>query len=152
MATLFESALSVGILSWLWAYLSNIFGLITWVGFIGCTSYFANGAGNKALKKSLICNFTGIIYALAIIYLSKIIPISNSGAILTGIFSFLMCYQAKSKHLDFIPGTFLGACSTFGADGKVLLVVISLICGALVGHFSHLGGIYIHKVFNKNDK
>lgn len=155
MSKLLFTSISVGILSWFWGYISSVLGLITWIGFIGCTSYFACGdkSRNLSLVKSLICNFTGVFWAFLIIYLSGIIHINNIGAILTGIFSFVMCYQAKNKILGFIPGTFMGACSTFGSRGLYKAVIISLICGALVGYFSDLGGNLLFKVLGrKNSK
>ncbi|KGM96333.1 membrane protein [Clostridium novyi A str. 4552] len=150
MSSIFTGALSVGILSWLWAYLSSKLGLITWVGFIGCTSYYASGGEFKGLKKSLICNISGVIWAMAIIKGSSIFSFSQSGAILTGIFSFVMCYQSRNKYLTFIPGAFMGACSTFGANAEYKSVIVSLFLGALVGYFSDLGGRTLYKYFGKN--
>lgn len=140
MSEILISALSVGVLSWLWAVLSGKLALITWVGFIGCTSYYASGSN---LKKSVICNISGVFWAMVVILGAKYIDYPRVPAILTGIFSFAMCYQAKCKKLSFIPGTFMGACSTFGSSGDYKLVIISLLCGSLVGFFSDLAGKYI---------
>lgn len=153
MGDLFATSLSVGILSWLWAYLSGVFGLLTWVGFLGCTSYFAIGEyGFKGFKKSLIANFSGVLWAFVILMGSKYISLGNVGAILTGIFSFVMCYQARSKYLAFIPGTFIGACSTFGSNGAYIMVLISLVLGALVGYTSDIGGKILYNKFGKKEQ
>ncbi|KEI10809.1 membrane protein [Clostridium sp. K25] len=149
MSSIFTGAFSVGVLSWLWAYLSSKLGLITWVGFIGCTSYYASGGEFKGLRKSLICNMSGVFWAMIIIKGSSFWNFSQAGAILTGVFSFVMCYQSRNKWLTFIPGSFMGACSTFGANAQYKLVIISLFLGALVGYFSDLGGRYIYKYFGK---
>lgn len=149
MSSVFTGALSVGILSWFWAYISAKLGLITWVGFIGCTSYYASGGELKGFKKSLICNMSGVFWAMMIIKGSSIFSFSQAGAIFTGIFSFIMCYQSKNKWLTFIPGAFMGACSTFGSNADYKAVVISLFLGALVGYFSDLGGKYLYKHFGK---
>ena len=149
MSSIFTGALSVGILSWFWAYISAKLGFITWVGFIGCTSYFASGGEFKGLKKSLICNMSGVLWAMMIIKGSNIFNFAQAGAILTGVFSFVMCYQSRNKYLTFIPGAFMGACSTFGANADYKSVIISLFLGALVGYFSDLGGKFLYKHFGK---
>ncbi|SHK71686.1 Protein of unknown function [Clostridium cavendishii DSM 21758] len=142
-------AISVGIYSGLWGFLSVKIGLITWVGFIGCTSYFASGGKRIGFKKSLFANITGVFWAVCIIFFStKALPF-NIGYIFTGIFSFVMCYQARFKALDFIPGAFLGACSTFGVNGDFKIVIPSLICGAIIGFASDYTGEFIYKTIKK---
>ena len=142
-------SISVGILSGLWAYLSVTFGITTWVGFIGCTSYFASGGKFKGFLKSLCANMTGVLWAMSIISLSNHFSGSYWSYIFTGIFSFVMCIQAKFKSLAFIPGAFCGACCTFGMDGLWKPVIIALICGNILGYSSDLGGILLHKIIPK---
>ncbi len=59
MSPLFAIAITTGILSAVWGGLAAALGLISWVGFLGCTSYFASSGGYKALLQTLLCNTTG---------------------------------------------------------------------------------------------
>lgn len=142
-------AISVGILSGLWAWISGTFGLITWVGFIGCTSYYASGGTFKGFKKSIYANMSGVIWAMAIIMGSTYLSGSHWSYLLTGFFSFVMCIQAKFKKLEFIPGAFCGCCCVFGTSGNWQAVIIALICGAILGYVSDKGGEVSHRLFHK---
>ncbi len=142
-------AISVGIYSAFWGFISVKIGLITWVGFVGCTSYFASGGKSSGFRKSIFSNISGVLWAICIIFLSqKALPF-NIGYIFTGIFSFVMCYQSRFKSLDFIPGAFLGACSTFGLNGDWKLVIPSLFLGALLGFASDSTGEILYKLIKK---
>jgi hypothetical protein len=44
-----------------------------------------------------------------------------------------MCLQASYQKLSFIPGAFIGCCTTFAMAGDVANVVPSLIIGGLLG-------------------
>ncbi|EPY2273353.1 DUF1097 domain-containing protein [Clostridium sporogenes] len=149
MSLLMCISISVGILSGLWEFLSSNFGLITWVGFIGCTSYYAVGGKLQGLKKSVATNMTGVLWAMLIIITSSYLGFSLAGAIMTGIFSFVMCAQARFELLSFIPGTFCGSCSTFGVNGNWQGVIIALLCGAILGYSSEMAGIWLHKLIGK---
>ena len=142
-------AISVGILSGLWGWISGTLGLITWVGFIGCTSYYASGGNLKGFKNSIYANMSGVLWAMAIILGSTYLGGSYWSYILTGFFSFVMCYQANCKKLEFIPGAFCGCCCTFGTSGNWQAVIIALICGAILGYVSDKGGQISYGVFNK---
>lgn len=145
-------AISVGILSGVWAFVSDAFGLITWVGFIGFTSYFASGGKFVGLKKSIFANISGVIWAMCVILGSSYLSGSIWSYVLTGFFSFIMCIQAKAKPLEFIPGAFLGACSTFGTGGNWSIVIISLILGGIFGHISDILGLLFYGKFGKRNK
>lgn len=145
------SAISVGIFSALWAFISDALGLLTWVGFIGFTSYFASGGKAVGLKKSIVANITGIIWAMCIIGGTNYFGSPYISYILTGFFSFVMCFQSKAKPLTFIPGAFLGACSTFGTNGNWKIVLISIIVGNLIGRLSDIVGLLMHGKFGKED-
>lgn len=69
---------------------------------------------------------TGVLWAMLIIITSSYLGFSLAGAIMTGIFSFVMCAQARFELLFFIPGTFCGSCSTFGVNGNWQGVIIAL--------------------------
>lgn len=72
MSELFYIAISVGLLSGVWAWIANIFKMVSWTGFVGWTSYYSSGGMAKGLIRSLTSNLTGIIYALLIIKGSSI--------------------------------------------------------------------------------
>ena len=152
MSQIICSAISVGILSGIWGFISSPLGLLCWVGFVGCTSYYASGGKKEGLKKSIICNMTGVLWAMMIIITSEHFGSSVAGAVMTGIFSFVMCAQSKFKLLLFIPGTFCGSFSTFGAGGDWKLVIVSLLCGAALGYFSDMGGIWLHRIYQPSSQ
>jgi hypothetical protein len=68
MSPLIAIAITTGILSAVWGGLAAALGLISWVGFLGCTSYFASSGGYKALLQTLLCNTTGMLWALLLIH------------------------------------------------------------------------------------
>lgn len=142
-------AISVGICSGVWALISNSIGLVTWIGFIGCTSYYASGGTFKGFKKSIYANISGVIWAMAIILGSSYFSSLHWSYLLTGFFSFVMCIQAKFKRLEFIPGAFCGCCCTFALAGNWKVVIPALLCGAILGYGSDIGGAYLHGVVHK---
>lgn len=146
MDQLIAASISVGLFSGLWAYLSSAWGLITWVGFIGCTTYFAAGGKIEGFKKAVITNFFGVIWAMLIIKGSTLLGFSLAGAILTGIGSFAMCAQAKLNFLAFIPGTFAGSCVTFATNGNWQAVIVALWCGAILGLVADTGGVWLYRM------
>lgn len=145
-------AISVGVLSGVWAWMAATFGMVSWVGFVGWTSYYSSEGMSKGLFKSLIANSTGIIYALLIINGSSIFTNECWSYFLTAFFSFLMVIQAKSKKLNFISGAFCGCFSTFGLNGNWLAVIPALLCGNILGYISQKLGIYFHNLFSKSKK
>jgi len=64
MSPLIAIAITTGILSAVWGWIAVAFGLISWVGFLGCTSYFASSGGYKALLQTIFCNTSGMLWAL----------------------------------------------------------------------------------------
>ncbi|NKF06082.1 DUF1097 domain-containing protein [Clostridium gasigenes] len=143
------TAISVGIFSGIWAWISNSTGLITWIGFIGCTSYFASGGSLSGLKKSIYSNISGIIWAMTIIICSSYFKDSQWSYLFTGFFSFVMCIQAKFKTLEFIPGAFCGCCCIFATSGNWRAVLPALICGGILGFVSDRGGFHLHNLLDK---
>lgn len=149
MDALMTTAISVGVFSGIWAYLSSAFGLITWAGFLGCTTYFAAGGRKEGFKKAIMTNITGVIWAVIAIKVSSISSFDGAAALMTGIISFMMCAQAKFKSFDFIPGAFVGSCATFAAQGNWMQVVPALLCGAVLGYTSESLGIWIYEMLNR---
>ncbi|MCW2257165.1 1,4-dihydroxy-2-naphthoate octaprenyltransferase [Providencia alcalifaciens] len=136
MKILFSIALTTAILSSLWAWIANSFGLIGWIGFLGCTSYFAYPKdGVKGLLITFLTVISGVIFGLIIIHSSAYLNDSSSifEYVITGIIAFLMCIQAKNAWLSYIPGTFIGACAIFGAEGDWSTTILSLVIGIAFG-------------------
>lgn len=145
MRTLYFTALTTGILSAIWAFVANQFDLLSWAGFLGCTAYFAYPKeGIKGLAVTIATIMSGVIWALAIIYGSQVFSdISIFGYAVTGVIAFVMCIQAKSALLAYIPGTFIGACTIFAAQGDLSQTIPSLIVGVLFGYSMKMSGLWV---------
>ncbi|NBM53664.1 DUF1097 domain-containing protein [Proteus vulgaris] len=145
MRTLYFTALTTGILSAIWAFVANQFDLLSWAGFLGCTAYFAYPKeGIKGLAVTMATIMSGVIWALAIIYGSQVFSdISIFGYAVTGVIAFVMCIQAKSALLAYIPGTFIGACTIFAAQGDLYQTIPSLIVGVLFGYSMKMSGLWV---------
>ncbi|MCW8335601.1 DUF1097 domain-containing protein [Vibrio sp. SCSIO 43135] len=146
MSTLVAISLTTGILSGLWGWIAISLGLLSWAGFLGCTSYFASpNSGLKGLAESLVTNMTGVFWAMVIIHASQYASLDILGYVITAIVAFMMCIQAKQSWLGYIPGTFIGSCATFAASGDWKLVVPSLILGGLFGYLMKASGLWLHQ-------
>lgn len=146
MSTLFAISLTTGILSGLWGWIAVTLGLLSWAGFLGCTSYFASpNDGFKGLSVSLITNMSGVFWAMVIIHGSQYASLEILGYVITAVVAFFMCIQAKQAWLTYIPGTFIGSCATFAADGNWQLVVPSLILGGVFGYLMKTSGLWLHQ-------
>ncbi|WP_281646994.1 DUF1097 domain-containing protein [Parendozoicomonas sp. Alg238-R29] len=153
MSVLFAIALTTGILSGIWGWVSISLGLLTWAGFLGCTTYFASPVdGVKGLGLSILTNLSGVFWAVVIIELSSVMNLEVLGYVVTAAVSFMMCIQAKKSWLSFIPGTFIGSCATFAADGNWKLVIPSLLVGALFGYLMKASGLWLHALQRKKSE
>ena len=131
MNILFAIALTTGILSGIWGWVAVALGLLSWAGFLGCTAYFACPQGGlKGLAISSCTVMSGVAWALVIIHGSALV-------------AFLMCIQARRTLLSFVPGTFIGACATFAADGDWRLVIPSLALGLVFGYAMKNSGLWL---------
>ncbi|ENM5767243.1 membrane protein [Vibrio mimicus CAIM 1883] len=150
MSTLFAIALTTGILSGVWGWVAVSLGLLSWAGFLGCTSYFASPKdGVKGLGQSLLTNLSGVFWAMVIIHASQWVGLEVVGYVVTSIVAFMMCIQAKKSWLAYIPGTFIGSCATFAANGDWQLVVPSLILGGLFGYLMKASGLWLYQKLNQ---
>lgn len=150
MSTLVAISLTTGLLSGLWGWVAISLGLLSWAGFLGCTSYFATpNSGVKGLAESLLTNLTGVFWGMVIINASQLVSLEILGYVITAIVAFMMCIQAKQSWLGYIPGTFIGSCATFAADGNWKLVVPSLILGGVFGYLMKASGLWLHNKSNQ---
>lgn len=143
MSPLIAIALTTGILSALWGWLAVVLGLISWVGFLGCTSYFASQGGLRSLGQTLLCNASGMVWGLLLIHGESWWGAGMAGYLMTGVVATLMCMQAKQHWLSYIPGTFAGCCAAFGAAGEWRLILPSLVIGALFGYLMKASGLWL---------
>ncbi|OLQ85835.1 hypothetical protein BIY22_13190 [Vibrio panuliri] len=150
MSTLVAISITTAILSGLWGWVAVSLGLLAWAGFLGCTSFFAAPKdGIKGLMISLITNLSGVFWAMMIIKGGEFISTEILTYVLTGVVTLFMCIQAKQSWLAYIPGTFIGSCATFAANGDWQLVVPSLIVGGLFGYAMKTSGMWLHNKCNQ---
>ena len=105
--------------------------------------------GIKGLGISVVTNMSGVFWAMVIIHLSTFVGIEVIGYVITAVVAFLMCAQANKSWLGYIPGTFIGSCSTFAADGNWQLIIPSLLVGALFGYAMKASGLWVHNKFSQ---
>ena len=150
MSVLVSIAITTGILSGIWVWTSVSFGLLGWAGFLGCTTYFASPKdGLKGLGLSIATNMSGVFWAMVIILLSGMVDLEIAAYMTTSVVAFLMCVQAKQALLAFIPGTFIGSCATFAAEGNWQLVIPSLLLGVVFGFSMKASGLWLHRKVGK---
>ncbi len=153
MNVLLAISITTGILSGIWGWLSISLGLLSWAGFLGCTSYFASPTdGIKGLASSLLTNMSGVFWAMVIIHGSNFLAAEILGYVVTGVVAFMMCIQAKKSWLAYIPGTFIGSCATFAASGDWALVVPSIIVGGVFGYLMKTTGIMLKDAIDNRSK
>lgn len=151
MSVLVAIAITTGILSGIWGWLSVSLGLLTWAGFLGCTTVFASPThGVKGLMISITTNLSGVFWCLMIIQFSSLSSLSLIGYVATGIVATLMCIQAKQQLLSFIPGTFMGCCATFAANADWKAVIPAMVIGAIFGYLMKASGILLHQWLQAN--
>ncbi|MCE9678671.1 DUF1097 domain-containing protein [Shewanella sp. AS1] len=130
-----QVAFSAGLLAAIWAEVADIFHLVTWIGFLSCSTYFAQGKVNaKGVLTTWLTNFSGVFWAWVIIAGGSYFNEPLVGYLLTGIATSMMCLQASYQKLAFIPGAFIGCCATFAMGGDIAPIILPLILGALLGY------------------
>ncbi|KMV28936.1 DUF1097 domain-containing protein [Photobacterium swingsii] len=153
MSVLVAIAITTGILSGIWGWVAVSLGLLSWGGFLGCTTYFASPKdGLKGLGLSMATNLSGVFWAMVIIKLSSVFSIEIIGYVVTAVVAFFMCVQAKQTWLNFIPGTFIGSCATFAANGDWQLVVPSLLLGVVFGYCMKSSGLWLKEKLDVSSK
>lgn len=125
-----------------------------WVGFAGCTAFYASGAGKSGAIKGLLAALSGVAWAMALILLTGLVPLGSEhvvmiilGAFATGFIAFAMTYQAKVAVLSIVPAAFIGCFTTFGTGGDWKLMLICIPLGILLGCFCQLCGEWLYKKF-----
>lgn len=135
MKNRYQVAISAGLLTAVWCGIADIFHLVTWVGFAGCSTYFAQGRpGFQGVLLTWGTNLSGVFWAWVVFASGDYIESALLGYTITGITSAIMCLQASNHKLAFIPGAFIGCFSTFAMQGDIAAVVLPLMLGALLGY------------------
>ena len=140
-----QVAISAGLVAAVWAGIADIFHLVTWIGFLSCSTYFALGKLNfQGVVISWFTNLSGVFWAWLVISGSSFFETPMVGYLLTGIVTSAMCLQAKYSKLAFIPGAFSGCCTTFAMGGDIANILPALIIGSLLGYsMSELSGVLV---------
>ncbi|QFI36357.1 DUF1097 domain-containing protein [Moritella marina ATCC 15381] len=135
MKNRYQVALSAGLLAALWCGIADTFHLVTWIGFLSCSTFFAQPkAGFNGVLMTWFTNLSGVFWAWLAIYGSGWLDTPLLGYLLTGIVTSAMCLQASYSKLAFIPGAFIGCCITFAMAGDVHAIIPPLLIGGLLGY------------------
>lgn len=154
MSYLTSVAITIGVLTGLWAGIGLNYGLVIWIGFVAWACYFASGTKVEGLYKTLAANLVGCIWAYIAIQgftlLNKQgVALPVAVGILVGVVCFLMVMEARFSLLSFIPGAFAGAAAFFGGNvfekAPWTAVVIALVAGAILGYISDVAAKAIMK-------
>ncbi|ABV36274.1 conserved hypothetical protein [Shewanella sediminis HAW-EB3] len=135
MENRWQIAISAGLLAAVWCGVADTFHLVTWIGFLGCSTYFAQPKANfQGVVVTWCTNLSGVFWAWLIITGSGYFDTPLMGYLFTGIATSAMCLQASYQKLSFIPGAFIGCCTTFAMGGDLANILPALILGALLGY------------------
>ena len=130
-----QIAISAGLLAAVWAGFADVFQLVTWIGFLGCSTFFAQTqSGAKGMLMAMTTNLSGVFWGWLIISGSSFFVSPLLGYAFTGIATAAMCLQASYQKLAFIPGAFIGCCITFAMGGDIAAILPPLILGAMLGY------------------
>ncbi len=131
----YQVAISAGLLAALWCGIADTFHLVTWIGFLGCSTYFAQPkSGFQGVLMTWFTTLSGVFWAWLAITGSGVVDTPLLSYLLTGIVTSAMCLQASYAKLAFIPGAFIGCCITFAMAGNVIPIILPLLLGALLGY------------------
>lgn len=153
MTQLMALSITTGVLCGVWSYISAPLGLLAWVGFAGCTTYFASGKhGMDGVFTTVRQNMFGVACGMTILALCDLFPFEGSLLVFSGLLTFVMCIAGNFKYLAFIPGSFVGCFSTFAANGDWKVLIITLLCGAILGIACDKSGDLLYAKLGKPEK
>lgn len=152
------SAVASGILCGIWTYVAIRLSVTNpdlfapWLGFVGTTSFFVAGANSSALVRSSVSNVVGVIIGCVILALGSLKPDGILfAAIVTGFFTFVICYLVHIDLLKYSTCTFMGGFSAFATGGNWKMMILCLLIGNLVGYLCVKFGDVIYKATYKED-
>jgi uncharacterized protein DUF1097 len=160
MSSLVALAVSIGVLGGVATMLYLKVGLLIWAGFIAWACFFHSGGNTTGLTNTIVCNVFGAFCAWVAALVILSFPLADTltlpvwAGIVVGITVMLMVLAAKIAVFSTIPASVYGYAAVFayllqtpdaltkeklmsmGLANAFLLVVISLILGALFGFAS----------------
>ena len=137
--------IAMAIYAGIWMLACDKFGLISFAGFAGCTSYFASGKKKfDGIKTAAFANVSGVFWAMMSILAGTYFAFPYSGAVYCAIISYLIIKQAEFKVFQFIPGAYMGCFITFACDGAWANVIISMLIGILIAYITELTGSWFY--------
>lgn len=101
--------------------------------------------------KSMCSNYVGLLWGMCIIMSGNINSGILFGAIVTGAFSWLICYQSKIDLLSLVPNTFMGGFSAFASGGDWKMLCICLFLGNILGVCCDYSGRFLAAKFGKDN-
>ena len=159
MSKLMALAVSIAVLGGVWAFLAFHTPLsaavLVWVGFIAWGCYFAAGADNAALQKTIAGMAFGAVMAGIALYLVGSHMFDSLGSlgidVIIAITVFPLVIVASMSLLSVVPANVYGYAATAGyalskadagsvtamdVSNPVLLVIVSTVLGAVFGMIS----------------
>ena len=100
---------------------------------------------------SWTCYLDGLLWGMCIIMSGNINSGILFGAIVTGAFSWLICYQSKIDLLSLVPNTFMGGFSAFASGGDWKMLCICLVLGNILGVCCDYSGRFLAAKFGKDN-
>lgn len=135
MENRWQIAFSAGLLAAIWCGIADLLNLITWIGFLGCSTYFAQSkTAFQGVVMTWCTTLSGVFWAYLVINGSSYFSTPLMGYLFTGVATMIMCLQASHHKFSFIPGAFIGCCCTFAMDGSIANTLPALILGAPLGY------------------
>ena len=151
-------SISIAVLGAIWAYLAlgplSSFTLV-WAGFIAWGCFFHSGGDNGALAKTIVGTIYGAVIGWIALMIIVKVPVPALGtvwpAIVVGVTVFFLVIVASIDLLSVVPANVYGYAAIVGyvlskgatgalTEGSVanplVLLIISLIIGALCGYAS----------------
>lgn len=95
--------------------------------------------------------YVGLLWGMCIIMSGNINSGILFGAIVTGAFSWLICYQSKIDLLSLVPNTFMGGFSAFASGGDWKMLCICLVLGNILGVCCDYSGRFLAAKFGKDN-
>ena len=138
----------MGLLCGIWAGIATPLGLAIWVGFAGCTAFYATGKHHwEGFRLTLATTMVGVLMGLSMAWIGDNVLSFLSSNWATGISIGFVCavigWLGAIKLLAFVPGMFVGAYTYFGMNGDWKTQALSLIAGVILGWACDTGGNWI---------
>lgn len=133
-----------------WTLLCQNTGMASWIGFAGCTTYFASGKKSlQGIGTAFAVNMTGVCWALLSIMAGRLWDWEYGTAVLCAVISYIIIIQANIKMLSFIPGAYIGCFTTFAAGGDWKQLIPALALGIILGWATDVTGAWLHHSVSK---